>query len=159
MLPVVLLLVILFSCNLLTGNKNQEAKASAQAKIDLMDADRAFSKLSEEKGMKHAFLEYIDSNGVLLRPAQPPIIGADAVDFLIQQNDTTYTLKWEPKDGTVAKSGELGYTYGIYALMPTSKDTIIYGSYVSVWKKEASGKWKFVLDSGNEGLGDMKAEQ
>lgn len=156
-LPVALLVIVSSSCDLLPRRKNPDSHA--QAKLDLMDADRSFSKLSEEKGMKYAFLEYIDSNGVLLRPNQPPIIGADAVDFLIQQNDTTYTLKWEPKDGFLAQSGELGYTYGIYALLPTSKDTIIYGTYVSIWKKEASGKWKFVLDSGNEGIGVMKDDQ
>lgn len=156
-LPFVLLVSVSFSCNLLPGKKTPET--GAQAKIELMDADRAFSKLSEEKGMKHAFLEYLDSNGVLLRPNQAPIVGADAIDYLIQQNDSTYTLKWEPKNGAVAKSGEMGYTYGIYALQPTTKDTIIYGTYVSIWKKEAGGKWKFVLDSGNEGIGEVKADQ
>lgn len=157
LLPVALLVIVFSSCDLFSRKKNPAAHA--QAKLDLLDADRTFSRLSEEKGMKYAFLEYIDSNGVLLRPNQPPIVGADAVDFLIQQNDTTYTLKWEPKDGFVARSEDLGYTYGIYALMPTSKDTIIYGTYVSIWKKEAGGKWKFVLDTGNEGIGDMKDEQ
>jgi len=156
-LPFALLASICFSCDLLPGKKTPET--GAQAKIELMDADRAFSKMSEEKGMKHAFLEYLDSNGVLLRPNQAPIVGADAIDYLIQQNDSTYTLKWEPKNGVVARSGEMGYTYGIYALMPTSKDTIIYGTYVSIWKKEAGGKWKYVLDSGNEGIGDVKADQ
>ncbi|HMU10218.1 MAG TPA: hypothetical protein PKC54_09440 [Ferruginibacter sp.] len=156
-LPVALLVIVSYSCDLLPRKKNPGSHA--QARLDLMDADRTFSKLSEEKGMKYAFLEYIDSNGVLLRPNQPPIVGADAVDFLIQQNDTTYTLKWEPKDGFLAQSGELGYTYGIYALMPTSKDTIIYGTYVSIWKKEAGGRWKFVLDTGNEGIGDRKDDQ
>jgi ketosteroid isomerase-like protein len=156
------LLVISFcclvaSCNFLSDK--QKTAARVQAKLDLLDTDRAFSKLSEEKGMKHAFLEFIDSNGVLLRPNHPPIVGADAVDFLIQQNDTTYTLKWEPKDGAVARSGELGYTYGIYALMPTSKDTIIYGTYTNIWRKEAGGKWKFVVDTGNEGIGDTKEEE
>lgn len=156
-LPFVLLASVSFSCDLLPGKKNPGT--GAQAKIELMDADKAFSKLSEEKGMKHAFLEYLDSNGVLLRPNQAPIVGADAIDYLIQQNDSTYTLKWEPKNGVVAKSGELGYTYGIYALQPTAKDTIIYGTYVSIWKKEAGGKWKFVLDSGNEGIGEVKTDQ
>ena len=128
-------------------------------KLELMDVDRAFSKMSEEKGMKAAFLEYIDSNGVLLRKDNLPIAGADAVDYLIQQNDTAYTLKWEPRNGAVAKSGELGYTYGIYALRPAQKDTVIYGTYVSIWKKERNGKWKYVLDSGNEGIGDIKDNQ
>ena len=147
---------------LFTSCKNWEKKKTAAGpmdKLELMDVDRAFSKMSEEKGMKNAFLEYIDSNGVLLRPGNLPIAGADAVDYLIQQNDTAYTLKWEPRNGAVAKSGELGYTYGIYALRPSQKDTIIYGTYVSIWKKEKNGEWKFVLDTGNEGIGNTGNDQ
>ena len=139
--------------------KKKEPQADAFAKMEMMDADRAFSKMSEEKGMKTAFIEYLDSNGVLLRPNHLPIAGADAVDFLIQQNDTDYTMSWEPRNGVIAKSGELGYTYGIYALRPSTKDTVIYGTYVSIWKKEKGGRWKYVLDSGNEGLGENLPEQ
>ncbi len=83
-----------------------------------------------------------------------PLLGADAIDFLIQQNDSSYTLKWEPKNGAVASSGDLGYTYGVYVLKPSTIDTLIYGTYVSIWKKGIDGKWKFVLDSGNEGIGE-----
>ncbi len=156
-----ILLVVVFVlsfCSCKTGNDKTD-KADAFAKMELMDADRQFSKLSEQKGMKNAFIEYLDSNGVLLRPGHLPIAGADAVDFLIQQNDTDYTLTWEPQNGVIAKSGELGYTYGIYALRPSSGDTVIYGTYVSIWKKEKSGSWKYVLDSGNEGIGDSMPEQ
>jgi ketosteroid isomerase-like protein len=139
--------------------KKKEPKADAFAKMEMMEADRAFSKMSQEKGMKTAFLEYLDSNGVLLRPGHLPIAGADAVDFLIRQNDSDFTMSWEPKNGFIARSGELGYTYGIYALRPSEKDTIIYGTYVSIWKKEKGGSWKYVLDSGNEGLGEITDEQ
>lgn len=146
--------IIVFSftaCNLFTKKKSI---AGPDEKQKMMEADRAFSKLSIQKGMKNAFLEYIDSNGVLLRPNQFPIVGADAIDFLIQINDSTYTLQWEPKSGAIAQSGELGYTYGLYALKPSGKDTTIYGTYVSIWKKQSDGNWKFVLDSGNEGVGE-----
>lgn len=155
-----ILLVVAVACffnSCKTGNDKTD-KADAFAKMELMDADRQFSKLSEQKGMKNAFIEYLDSNGVLLRPNHLPIAGADAVDFLIQQNDTDYTLTWEPQNGVIAKSGELGYTYGIYALRPSTKDTVIYGTYVSIWKKEKSGSWKYVLDCGNEGIGDEVPE-
>jgi ketosteroid isomerase-like protein len=139
--------------------KKNEPQANAFAKMEMMDADRAFSKMSQEKGMKTALIEYLDSNGVLLRPGHLPIAGADAVDFLIQQNDADFTMTWEPKNGVIARSGELGYTYGIYALRPSAKDTVIYGTYVSIWKKEKGGTWKYVLDSGNEGLGEPTDEQ
>ena len=111
----------------------------------MLEADRAFAGMSEQKGIKQAYLEYIDSNGVLLRPGQVPLLGADAVDYLIQLNDSNYSLKWEPGGGAVAKSGEIGYTYGVYALKPSASDTILYGNYVNIWKKQADGKWKVVL--------------
>ena len=130
----------------------------AADKKELLEVDRAFSKMSEQKGMKNAFIEFVDSNGVLLRSDRMPIIGANAIDYLIQLSDTGYTLTWEPNNGDIATSGDLGYTYGIFALKPNSKDTTIYGSYTSIWKKEKNGKWKFVLNSGNEGIGDHAVE-
>jgi ketosteroid isomerase-like protein len=146
-------LISLCACNLF---KKKKVVAGLEEKQKMMDADRAFSKMSVEKGMKNAFLEYIDSNGVLLRPNQLPIIGAEAIDYLIQINDTVFTMQWEPKGGGIAQSGELGYTYGLYALKPKQRDTTLYGTYVSIWKKQADGSWKFVLDSGNEGVGEAE---
>ena len=148
------LLLIVFGSACTQKGKNDSVLDPLAARNALMDADRAFSKMSEEKGMKNAFIEYIDSNGVLLRPGHMPIVGANAIDYLIQLNDSGYSLRWEPHKAVIAKSGELGYTYGVYALHPGSKDTTLYGTYTSIWKKQNDGKWKFVLDTGNEGLSE-----
>jgi len=121
-------------------------------KAAMIQADRDFSKLSEEKGMKYAMIQFIDGRGVLLRPNTLPIVGGDAINFISQANDSSYTMTWEPNGGSIAKSGELGYTYGVYSLRPTNKDTVFYGTYVSIWKREPDGNWKFVLETGNEGL-------
>jgi hypothetical protein len=134
--------------------KKNNTVGNEKDKIALLNADNAFSNLSAEKGMKNAFLEYIDSNGILLRPNVIPIAGADAVDYIIGLKDEGYTMTWKPNDGAVAVSGELGYTYGSYILQPSTKDTVFYGTYVSIWKKQDDGKWKFILQSANEGLGD-----
>lgn len=145
------LLICIHSCS---SNKKKDPVTKLFYKNELLDADIAFSKLSAQKGMKQAFIEFIDSNGVMLKPGHLPIIGAKAIDFLIQENDTEYTLTWEPQFADAAASGDLGYTYGVYQLYIKATDTSIYGSYVSIWKKQHDGKWKFVLDSGNEGVGD-----
>ena len=147
--------MIFFS--LASCNQQDAVHANSQHanKSALMEADRAFSSLCESKGMKQAFIEYIDSNGVLLRPNSFPIVGAKAIDFLIQQDDQGYSLTWEPQYAEVAASGDLGYTFGVYEVTPKSRDTSIYGSYVSIWKKQHDGKWKFVLDTGNEGIGNQ----
>ncbi|HEX7458460.1 MAG TPA: hypothetical protein VF301_08505, partial [Ginsengibacter sp.] len=114
-------------------------------------ADVAFSDLSKKEGMKRAFIEYIDNEGILLRPGHLPIIGANAIDFLSQVNDSSYTLTWNPSGAGIAASEDMGYSYGIYKL--ELKDPVLRGTYVSVWKKQKDGKWKFMLDTGNEGIG------
>ncbi len=152
-LPFIVLFFLLTSCRFFEKKKKVSLP---EEKLKMMEADKAFSKMSVEKGMKQAFLEYIDSNGVLLKPKRFPVVGADAVDYLIQQNDSGYTLQWKPDFAGISQSGDLGYTYGLYALKDKAKDTTLYGTYVSIWKKQADGKWKFVLDSGNEGVGEAE---
>lgn len=143
------LTLVLGACN---PNENSTKKIDLLAEQNLLlETDKDFSQLSVQKGMKAAFIEYIDSNGVLLRPGKIPIIGAHAIDYLIQINDTSYSMNWEPQKAVVSESADLGYTYGLYAVHPNEKDTIMYGTYVSIWKKQKDGSWKFVLDSGNAG--------
>lgn len=143
--------LIMMSCQ--SGYKKENVEDQGVAsKIDMMNADREFSLLSEKKGLRNAYTEFIDSNGVLLRPGYKPMDGADALDYIIQSNDTSSIMTWEPTDATLSASGELGYTYGIYSVKPKDADTVIYGSYVTVWRRQPDGKWKFVLHSGNEGL-------
>ncbi len=132
--------------------KKNEKKNNDVSKAEMIAAEISFSTLSREKGTRKALMEYIDSNGVLLRPNSFPLVGADAVDFISQANDTAYIMTWHPKGGSIAASGELGYSYGIYSVTPKNKDTVMQGTYVNIWKKQPDGKWKLVLDSGNEGI-------
>ena len=120
---------------------------------ELLSTDKAFSERSVAVGMNKAYIEYLDSNGVLLRPQQMPLLSADAVDYLIQQNDKDFTLSWKPEKAVVASSGDLGYTYGYYAVQPSLADTSLYGTYISIWKKQYDGSWKLVLNSGNNDIG------
>lgn len=144
--------LLFFTAGLLFSacNYNVDTIAKKPSAEQMLQTDREFSDMSRQVGMKKAFLQYIDNEGVLLRPEHLPIVGADAIDFLSQVNDTAYTLSWKPAKGEVSTSGDLGFTYGVYELKTT--DTTFKGTYVSIWKKQGDGDWKFVLDSGNEGI-------
>lgn len=146
--------VSLLSLSSCSGKKSPE-KNNTKDRISLLEADKAFSDLSAKEGMKAAFIEYIDSNGVLLRSDNVPIAGAMAIDYLIQFNDTGFSLIWQPHHAVVSSSGDLGYTYGIYSVKVPARDTVLYGNYVHIWTRNKNGKWKFVLDSGNEGIGEQ----
>lgn len=120
--------------------------------IDLMDVDRKFSEYSIKHGMNAAFLKYIDEKGVLLKENSMPVEGLRNVKELYKNDDSGVQLSWEPSFAAVAVSGELGYTYGTYDLWDKASDTHSYGTYVSIWRKNAIGQWRFVLDTGNKGL-------
>jgi len=120
---------------------------------ELFETDRNFSALAAEKGYDVAFIEYAHPDAVLFRENSRPIVGKPAV---IKQFENTnpegIEFSWEPLDGRIAASGELGFTYGIYTIK--SDSVVQKGTYISVWKKDENGKWKYILDSGNEGLGE-----
>ncbi|MEO8961465.1 MAG: nuclear transport factor 2 family protein [Ginsengibacter sp.] len=134
---------VFISCDL----QNTTSRSSTE---EIQNADIEFSEMSRQVGMKKAFLQYIDNEGVLLRPDHLPITGADAIDYLSLLNDTSYTLTWQPSRAQISKSQDLGYTYGIYTL--TFPDTTFKGTYINVWKKESTGEWKLVLNSNNPGI-------
>lgn len=153
MLRCFLLLLVIGAGGCKQKKEQQTGANLVNEKIELLKADQAFSDMCEEEGMKAAYMEFIDSNGVLLKPDHLPIVGADAIDYLLRQDDASYTLKWQPQNAHVALAADLAYTYGVYAVHPRQVDTVLYGTYVNIWKKQADGRWKFVLDATNEGIG------
>jgi ketosteroid isomerase-like protein len=129
---------------------------------ELLQADRDFARLSVEKGANASFLAYIDENCVILRPNRAPVIGREKITEMYSTPDTSFTLNWEPLFADIAASGELGYTYGIYTIeMDSPEGTLVTkeGTYVTIWKKDKDGNWKFVLDTGNQGLGKKNEEK
>lgn len=133
---------------------------TSKLKDELIKADTDFSNMSKEKGRNAAFIFYVAEDGVMLRPNGYPIKGKDAIAENMKKNsDTTFTLTWKPLFADIAKSGELGYTYGTWDLVIKSeKGGPVHqeGTYASIWKKDKNGQWKFVLDVGNEGLKPKK---
>jgi ketosteroid isomerase-like protein len=70
----------------------------------------------------------------------------------MKKSGDKYTLAWEPQNGEVAISGELGYTWGLFTLSWMEDDGLekkSYGKYLNIWKKSSSGSWKVVVDIGN----------
>lgn len=146
------LLILFFlvsSCRMFNREEDVVPKPDV-TEIQIVDSE--FSDYAKEHGMRKAFLEYIDDDGIMMKDNALPIKGAQAIDFISSMNDSSVELTWEPQGGDIAASGELGYTYGIYELKGDS-DTVERGTYVTIWKKQEDGKWKFVLDSGNQGIG------
>jgi ketosteroid isomerase-like protein len=116
---------------------------------EIMKTDQDFSNMSVEKGMKEAFLFYAADTVIMMRQGQLPLFGkAELTKQLQSRPDKNIHLRWVPVSAEA--SGNLGYTFGKWELRITGKDTMQYGTYVTIWKKFPDGKWRFILDGGND---------
>jgi ketosteroid isomerase-like protein len=117
----------------------------------LLQTDLAFSRVSEEKGAAAAFYEFLTPEATSLPPGSFPIKGREAIRVHWSASPQG-VLTWKPAEAEVARSGELGYTWGTYEFSvngPDGRPQISYGKYVTIWKKQADGSWKVLLDTGN----------
>ncbi len=148
MLLILGIVLTLFACN--------NAENTRQYENEIMEADREFSNFSIRNGQIAAFLEYAAPDVVLIKPNMYPIVGHERLQqHYAGRADSTFVLTWEPQFARVAKSGELGYTYGYWQFyLKSQPEKVEKGTYATVWQRQPNGKWKFVLDLGNVGLGE-----
>ncbi|RIW15767.1 hypothetical protein D0X99_10105 [Algoriphagus lacus] len=118
------------------------------AKESLLEADRSFSKMGREKGLKAAFLHFADPEAILLRDGSEPIRGLEAIGKSFGPEVPGFVLAWEPEFARVAESGELGYTLGHFQALDSEGKILNKGSYTSVWRKNSKGEWKWLIDVG-----------
>jgi ketosteroid isomerase-like protein len=111
----------------------------------LYEADTAFSAMAQTDGLAKAFVHFADQDVILLQQGDMPIYGKAKLAEKYSRIEGS-PLSWEPLKAEIAQSGDLGYTFGRYTLKGPTKVTV--GVYVSVWKKQADGSWKYVVDGG-----------
>ena len=136
--------MILLSCT-----QNIDLK---KEKENLKQTDIEFSNHSIKNGMKAAFLTYLHDEGVMLRKNSMPVVGFEKVAELLSGDYSQTQLSWKPSFVKVAKSGDLGYTFGTYDMLNKLNNEHSFGTYVTIWEKDSQGDWKMILDSGNEGI-------
>ncbi|MDP2688399.1 MAG: nuclear transport factor 2 family protein [Aequorivita sp.] len=140
-LKYVLVFTIFWACD----EQNQNSTAPSPQQIIVADKDA--SNLASEIGFNNALLSVADSSFVKLGNGQLPILGKMAFANSFDKNNDTKTITWHPIKAEVARSGELGYSWGNWQFK--TPDTTYYGNYVTIWKKKEDGKWKMILDGGN----------
>jgi ketosteroid isomerase-like protein len=122
---------------------------------ELIQTDQAFSKLTSDKGVKKALVNYVDTSELVLEKDFTPIDSKDAaIKYFSNSNDSGIVLTWKPLGANIVNAGNLGFTYGTYKI--ESIDSFSKGTYVTVWKKATDGRWKLALYTGKEPLGDKK---
>lgn len=108
----------------------------------LLGAERGFSKLSVDKGVKEAFVTWIHDDGILYRGGAP----VKGKEWTAARPNPPFTLVWWPEHADIAASGDLGWTTGPFESEAQGEKG--WGHYLTVWQKQADGNWRFLIDSG-----------
>lgn len=126
--------------------------AHGAAADDVLAADRAFAAMAKAQGARAAFTAFADADAVLFRAGVGPIKGREAIGRVFEDPPVA-TPEWDPEAADVAASGDLAYTWGWYVWTPVAGGPAAgkppaTGYYVSIWKKQRDGRWKWVVDLG-----------
>lgn len=130
------------------------------ALVSLVEAERAFARLSRKVGQLPAFLAYFADDVVTFQPL--PVTGKDGLreKALAASYPSPRHLDWEPWFADVAASGDLGYTTGPTLVSDAATGKILgAGWYFSIWKRDANG-WRVAADTGVEapGVGPIRPQ-
>jgi ketosteroid isomerase-like protein len=133
-----------------------EDKSAFQA---MVDTERAFAKLSEDQGTRQAFVAFIADDGILFRPRA--VKGKQwFAEHPLTQSDKRPLLSWYPAIAGIARAGDLGYTTGPWEFKADIHDakSVAWGHFLTVWKRQPDGSWKFAIDLGISNPQPVQAE-
>lgn len=143
------------ACALLLFSSTSAQSASSK-KIDpnlrsLADTERAFAALGGEKGVRESFMAYFAPDGIWFVP-HPKRAVEDLRSRPAPTGPPARKLEWAPMYGDVSRAGDLGYDTGPSANsdLTEKREPTRYGYFFSIWKKQADGAWRVVLDVGTQ---------
>lgn len=122
--------------------------ASAEPNEDaVMNADRAFNAMAQQRGIAVAFAAYAAPNALTFERRPEPIRGPEAIlKFTTEEFGDGGKLAWEPKEATTSKDGTMGTTWGRWTFTSPKDEkgetAVTHRSYLTVWQKQADGAWR-----------------
>jgi len=121
----------------------------AAVRDELLAADRAFAAMALEQGPAAAFGRWAADDAVLFREGGGPITGGESIRARFEGG--AGLLLWEPYQAQAGAGGDLGYTLGRWSWYTDTEpgaDPDQTGFYVTIWRRQPDGDWRFSFDSG-----------
>lgn len=143
----ILLATVLGAC----AQPTVDAEAEGQR---LMQLSRDWSAAAAT-GDIETVMEGWAEDAVMMPPALPPLRGKAAIRAFVEGAEQVpgFSISWEPVEVHVASSGDLAYMIERNLTIvhdPEGYPVQTHGKAVTVWRKDADGTWKNVVDMWNE---------
>jgi len=144
--------VQLFLLIILTGisacNQNKvDTKAEGEK---LMQLSREWSKSAATDDIEKT-LSYWADDAVMMSSGQPALKGKKAIREMVEGTSKIpgFQISWEPVSVSVSKSGDMAYMIEKNQMTmndSSGKPITKYGTGVTIWRKEADGSWKNIVE-------------
>ena len=112
---------------------------------ELIRADSLFAAMSVSQGVKTAFLAFATEDAIAFGGGPGMNHGREAIGAAFDGFPSGAVLAWWPVAAAIAESGDLGCTVGEATIQSLNQ----YSKYLTIWKRQQDGSWKFVADGGN----------
>ena len=154
-LPAFLFLLVASGCNSAQQpTLSPPNQAAEEANIRKLDAE--WVKAAQTKQVNNWMVFYAD-DAVVLPPNDKAASGKDNIRKPVADllGLPELSISWQPTKVEVARSGDLAYLYGTYDLsfrQPSGNVVSDKGKNLEIWKKQADGSWKCIVDTWNSDL-------
>ena len=154
LIATMMLLTLILGCAPQQPAAPPDTRAADEAAIRKADMD--WSNVAQAKQLD-AWVAYYSDDATVLPPNEPIAASKDAIRKTIGDllSLPGVNLKWQSTKVEVARSGDIGYSFGTYEMSfndPKGNPTTDHGKYVEIWKKQADGSWKCAVDTFNTDL-------
>ena len=115
-------------------------------------ADAQFSSDATKFCTGQAFGRYAAGDAQIFSGPGEFISGPRAIAESFGPATEKNSLVWHPVHGEVSEAGDLGYTVGNAVFTGEREDgakIVRYSKYLTVWKKQKDGSWRYVVDGGS----------
>jgi ketosteroid isomerase-like protein len=129
------------------------AMSPTRAPVDVIRAaDVAFSRDAGRLGAGEAFGRFASPDAQIFSAAGEFITGPDAITASFGPSAGNSSFTWQPVYAEMSAAGDLGFTVGnatVTAERDDGNTVVRYSKYLTVWKRQRDGGWKYVVDGGN----------
>ena len=111
----------------------------------------AFCAMAKEQGLNAAFSHFAAPDVAFIDTDPRQFRGPAAVQERMGPDRPGVSLTWSALFTDVSDDGTLGYNYGRYesrSAGPDGKERIRGGFFLTIWKRQPDGSWKYVMDTG-----------
>lgn len=111
----------------------------------LVATEKEFAAFAAEKGTKAAFLNFLADDGIVFNPTE-----VNGKLSWKGRPESPALLAWNPVWADISNDGKFGYTTGGWEYRPKGKTDKAtgFGEYLTIWIKQADGKFRAMLDIG-----------